>query len=338
MPKKSQQNHSSKKRRPCVFYSPKQPHKFLTMPNSDDFRVKRIHQLLLEMARGNFFYSLEPEEKNDNIASLVVMLNMVNEELRDSFIHQGFTNAHHTPQYMIQLSLLLDSNGRIEMVTNNSCSLLKCLPNDLIGKPITDILSKPSQKKWNQKLPKLSKKEYHETVLKLEFVSSKGLLLTKDCNITVFQNLNTKESKILLDTVFFSKGEPFPKEKAAKKLMVTKGTKDHKVRLSPKDIQIMRDVHDMIINNLENDLPRLKDLALQMGTNEYKLKYGFKQMYGITVFRFLTQERLRQAKTLILHSQHSLKQIARMTGFKSITHFSRAFKEKYGLPPSQARR
>ena len=47
------------------------------MPNTDDFRIKRIKKMLLEMAKGNFFYSLEPSDKNDNIASLVVLLNMV---------------------------------------------------------------------------------------------------------------------------------------------------------------------------------------------------------------------------------------------------------------------
>ena len=94
----------------------------------------------------------------------------------------------------------------------------------------------------------------------------------------------------------------------------------------------------MIINNLEKDLPSLKELALQMGTNEYKLKYGFKQLYGTTIFRFLIQERLRKAKTLIQYSKLTLKQIAKMTGFKSITHFSRAFKEKYGVSPSELRR
>jgi AraC-like DNA-binding protein len=93
----------------------------------------------------------------------------------------------------------------------------------------------------------------------------------------------------------------------------------------------------MIINNLEKDLPGLHELARQMGTNEYKLKYGFKQMYGTTIFRFLTQERLRKAKTLIQYSTLTIKQVAQMTGFKSKTHFSRAFKDKYGLTPTAMR-
>ncbi|KAB7530309.1 helix-turn-helix domain-containing protein [Flagellimonas olearia] len=307
------------------------------MPNNDDFRVKRIQKMLLEMARGNFFYRLEPSDRNDNMASLAVMLNMVNEEIRASFIHQGFANTRNTPQCIIQLSLLLDSKGIVEMVANSTCSLLSCLPHDLIGRPIIQFMTEVSQKRWVKKFPKLLKKERTETILQLELHTFEGLLIKKDFNISVFQAFDGSGQKILLDTVFFSKGAPFGTGLPKKNLKVTKGIKEPKVMLRPQDIQMIRDVHDMIINHLERDLPTLKDLALQMGTNEYKLKYGFKQLYGTTIFRFQTQERLRKARTLIEHSGHSLKEIAHMTGFKSAAHFSRAFREKYGQSPSDLR-
>ena len=289
------------------------------------------------MAKGNFFFSLEPSDKNDNIASLVVMLNMVNEEIRASFVHQGFANAHHTPQCIIQLSLLMDAKGIIQMATKSSCSLLSCIPKDILGKPVTMLMTESSQKKWAKKLPKHVKKEQSETVIYLEFMTKEGLLLTKDCHISVYTPLDGTGKKILLNTVFFSKGEPFDTRLPKKTIKVTKGIEEPKVTLNPRDIQMIRDVHDMIINNLDRDLPMLKDLALQMGTNEYKLKYGFKQVYGTTIFRFLVQERLRKTKTLIQHSNLSFKEIAHMNGFKSPAHFSRAFKDKYGMTPSDLR-
>ncbi|MEQ5790637.1 helix-turn-helix domain-containing protein [Muricauda sp. NFXS6] len=307
------------------------------MENNDDFRVKRIKKMLLEMAKGNFFYTLEPSDRNDNIASLVVMLNMVSEEIRAAFIHQGFANAHTTPQCIIQLSLILDDRGQIELVTNGTCSLLSYLPKDLIGKPITEFMTEKSKEKWAKRLSKHLKRKRSETVLFLEFKTNDGLLLAKDCQLSVYQALDGSGQKILLNTVFFSKGEPFETGLPKKTLKVTKGTKEHKVTLTPKDIQIIRGVHDAIINNLDKDLPSLKELAHQEGTNEYKLKYGFKQVYGTTIFRFLIQERLRMARTLILHSTHTIKQIVQMTGFKSKTHFSRAFKDKYGRSPSDLR-
>ena len=308
------------------------------MPNTDDFRVKRIQKMLLEMAKGNFFYSLEPSDKNDNIASLVVMLNMVNEEIAAAFIHQGFANAHNTPQCIIQLSLILDAKGQIELVTNGTCSLLSCMPKDLIGKHITELMTENSQRTWSKKMTKHLKRDRSETVLFLEFITNDGLFLAKDCQISVYQALDGSGQKIVLNSVFFSKGEPFETGLPKNKLKVTKGIKEHKVTLTPEDIQMIREVHDTILNNLDKDLPSLKDLALHMGTNEYKLKYGFKQIYGTTIFRFLTQERLRKSKTLIQHSNLSLKEIAHMNGFKSAAHFSRAFRDKYGKTPTDLRR
>ena len=310
----------------------------MTMPNTDDFRIKRIKKMLLEMAKGNFFYSLEPSDKNDNIASLVVLLNMVNEEIAAAFIHQGFANAHNTPQYCIQLSLLMDAKGTIEMVTNGSCSLLSVLPKEIIGKNITDFMTTASKKVWAKKMVKHLKRDRSETVLFLELITKDGLLLAQNCQISVYQALDGSGQKIVLNSVFFSKGEPFETGLPKRKLKVTKGIKEHKVTLTQEDIQMIREVHDMILNNLEKDLPSLKELALQKGTNEYKLKYGFKQIYGTTIFRFLTQERLRKSKTLIQHSNLSLKEIAHMNGFKSAAHFSRAFRDKYGKTPTDLRR
>lgn len=307
------------------------------MLKGNDFRVKRIQQLLLEMAKGNFFYSLEPTDANDQTASLIVMLNMVNEEIRASFMHQGFANALNTPQCVVQMSLLLDSHGMVEMANQKACSLLSRLPQDVIGNALSDLLTEDSQRTWAQKFPKLLKREKSDTVYPLEFKTPEGLILAKDCHLSVFHALDGSGQKILLDTVFFSKGEPFDNGMANNAMMMSKGTKQPKMPMSQADIRLIRNVHDMIISNLDKDLPGLKDLALQMGTNEYKLKYGFKQLYGTTIFRFLTQERLRKTKPLIQYSNLTLKEIAHMTGFKSVTHFSRAFKEKYGKSPSDLR-
>ena len=100
----------------------------------------------------------------------------------------------------------------------------------------------------------------------------------------------------------------------------------------------IREGRDLIMNNLENELPSLKEFAHQLGTNEFKLKYGFKQLYGTSVYRFLLQERLRKSKMLIQHTDHSIKTIAYQTGFKSIPHFSRVFKKTFGYTPTALRK
>ena len=79
------------------------------------------------------------------------------------------------------------------------------------------------------------------------------------------------------------------------------------------------------------------ELAHEFGTNEYKLKKGFKELYGMTVFQFLKNERLRNAHVLVKSSTVPFKRIARQNGFKNATHFSREFKARYGYTPSDLR-
>lgn len=78
-------------------------------------------------------------------------------------------------------------------------------------------------------------------------------------------------------------------------------------------------------------------MALKFWTNEYKLKKGFKELNGMTVFQFLKEERLRKAHVLVEHSNKSFKEIAKMVGFKNSTHFSREFNIRYGYRPKALR-
>ena len=307
------------------------------MDDKDDFRLKRINQMLTEMAKGNFFYSLDPSDKNDNIASLIVMINMVNEEIQSSFIHQGFVSTLQTPQFLIEMSLIIDKEGKVEMANHKACILLSRLKDDILGRPFTELLMESSRKKWVKKMKGFLSKDYLDTSLQLDFRTSDGLLISKSCTVGNFRTISGNSNKIIVSTVLFSNTEPFGKGLWNNAIKPKKDSQGPKIRLSHADIQKIRQVHDLILNNLETDPPHLKELAHQMGTNEFKLKYGFKELYGTTVFRFLIQERLRRAKTLIQYTSKSLKTIAHMVGFKSFPHFSKVFKEKYGCSPSSLR-
>ena len=101
------------------------------------------------------------------------------------------------------------------------------------------------------------------------------------------------------------------------------------------DIHLLQKVYDHILHNLEKPLPSLKQLAHDFGTNEYKLKRGFKQVFKKTIFQFHHGERLRKARLLVEHSGIPLPVIAKMSGFKDYPNFSKAFKKKFGHSPKQ---
>jgi AraC family transcriptional regulator, transcriptional activator of the genes for pyochelin and ferripyochelin receptors len=91
---------------------------------------------------------------------------------------------------------------------------------------------------------------------------------------------------------------------------------------------------EYILNHLENP-PGLSQLAKIAGVNEYKLKRGFKETFGNTVFGYLAEARLDFAKENLISNNKSLAEIAMELGYSSPQHFSKAFKNKFGLSPRE---
>lgn len=313
-------------------------------------RMQQISQMLLEMASGNFFYRLERSKKNDNLESIVIALNIVAEEIQEAMLHQGYANSNNTIMETIQMSFILNEKGQIQMANQQTCNILSILHMDIIGKLFTDFLVESSQIKWQNLLKELNQKESFDTSSELKFKTKAGLMIPKTCYITTFKDEKSNQSKALITVIHHSNSQKnlendlkrrvikfsnSQKELSDKTEVESKKTK---LRLNFEDIRKIRKGHDIIVNNLDKELPSLKNFALQLGTNEFKLKYGFKELYGTTVHRFLKDERLRKAKMMIQYTHQPIKSIAHMTGFKSIAHFSRTFKKRYEYTPRDLRK
>jgi AraC family transcriptional regulator, transcriptional activator of the genes for pyochelin and ferripyochelin receptors len=94
---------------------------------------------------------------------------------------------------------------------------------------------------------------------------------------------------------------------------------------------------EYLLEHLDNP-PALSELSKLCGINEYKLKRGFKEIFGNTVFGFLSEKKLDIARDSLLEGTSSASEIAFSLGYSSIQHFSASFKKKFGVPPSQLKR
>ena len=313
-------------------------------------RISRINQMLLEMASGNFFFRLERFAKNDNLEAISITLNMLAEEIEQSMLHQGFANSSNTNMTVVQMSFILDERGSIEMVNQQSCAILSTLLKDVIGKPFEYFLDNGSKDKWNTVMERLLAKEVKDISIGLKFRSKANLLIPKRAHLSIFETLSDKHVKILVTVIHHTNRQQhidaIQRERVIKQtrkrndlpLEHIKEMVKPKIRLSFDDIRKIREGHDILLHNPELEFPSLKEFALRLGTNEFKLKYGFKQLYGTSVYRFLMNERFRKAKMMIQYSDQPLKTIAQVTGFKSMSHFSRSFKKRYGYAPSELRK
>ncbi|XEC94709.1 AraC family transcriptional regulator [Paenibacillus tarimensis] len=65
----------------------------------------------------------------------------------------------------------------------------------------------------------------------------------------------------------------------------------------------------------------------------------FKEVTGVTIFEFIYQWRINQARMLfLLHPELSVTDVCFRVGFKHLAHFSRMFKRHIGIPPEQYRK
>jgi len=100
------------------------------------------------------------------------------------------------------------------------------------------------------------------------------------------------------------------------------------------DVSKIRQAKDIIIARMAEP-PTLQELANEIGLTLKKLKEGFKQVYGDTVYSFLFDYKMDQAKKLLESNQLNVNEVGLQVGYSTASHFIAAFKKKYGTTPKQ---
>jgi AraC family transcriptional regulator, transcriptional activator of the genes for pyochelin and ferripyochelin receptors len=93
---------------------------------------------------------------------------------------------------------------------------------------------------------------------------------------------------------------------------------------------------DYLLQHLQMP-PTLPELARLAGLNEFKLKRGFKEQFGQTVFGYLADFRLQEARAQLIEGRKTASELAFELGYSSLQHFSAAFKKKFGVSPRGVR-
>ena len=100
------------------------------------------------------------------------------------------------------------------------------------------------------------------------------------------------------------------------------------------DVSKIRQAKDIIIARMAEP-PTLQELANEIGLNLKKLKEGFKQVYGDTVYSFLFDYKMEHARKLLEENQMNVNEVGLQVGYSTASHFIAAFKKKFGTTPKQ---
>lgn len=105
--------------------------------------------------------------------------------------------------------------------------------------------------------------------------------------------------------------------------------------LSPQDNMFMTELYHLMESELSNpelDVTRMSQLLKISRTKFY---YKVKGLTGENPSVFFKTYKLNRAVELLKEGKYTISEIADMTGFNTLSHFSKSFKQQFGIPPSE---
>lgn len=169
---------------------------------------------------------------------------------------------------------------------------------------------------------------------------------THSFSVDLVRKITQKQKRLLNDLIKLS----YPKDKLQEIYLESKLLEliyttfnlpninnSDKIYLSAQDIEALNKVKIILIENIINP-PSIKDLAHKSAMNDYKLKKGFKQLFGNTVYGFLQEYRLNKAKKLLEKGDINIGEVASLVGYKRLSHFSMVFKKYFGINPREIKK
>lgn len=103
----------------------------------------------------------------------------------------------------------------------------------------------------------------------------------------------------------------------------------------PVELDKVQLAKQFILENLSENLT-IPIVASQVGTNQCYLKKGFKEVFGMTLFEFIQENRMIKAQHMLSQENPNITEIAFNVGYSSLSSFSQAYKNFFGVSPSEA--
>ena len=104
--------------------------------------------------------------------------------------------------------------------------------------------------------------------------------------------------------------------------------------LSPRDSAFMNELYALMDKELANQELDITRITEMMRISRTKFYYKVKGLTGENPGVFFKRYKLNRAADLLKEGKHNMSEIAWMTGFNTLSHFSTSFKKQFGVPPS----
>ena len=100
------------------------------------------------------------------------------------------------------------------------------------------------------------------------------------------------------------------------------------------NVRRIRMAKEIMISRM-SEPPTLAELSQEIGLSLKKLKEGFKQIYGDSVYGFLFDYKMEYARKMLETGNHNVNEVGLKVGYSTASHFIASFKKKYGTTPKK---
>ncbi|WP_321414922.1 AraC family transcriptional regulator [uncultured Desulfobacter sp.] len=90
---------------------------------------------------------------------------------------------------------------------------------------------------------------------------------------------------------------------------------------------------ELLKKNMDNP-PGLSELSRSVGISRTQLLRDFQAIFNTSPYSHLRDMRLRKAKTILYEGETNITETAYIVGYSSASHFTKAFKQHFGMTPS----
>ena len=141
---------------------------------------------------------------------------------------------------------------------------------------------------------------------------------------TVIDNLLTSRSK-LREMLLSGAGQPDSEPEDAEET--------GEIRLSAADRAFVDKLRQYVDANISDSSLSISDISAEMCMSRASFFRKIKSLTGVTPNNFILIYRLNKAAAMIRSREYRLNEIADLAGFSSQSHFSRCFKQHFGMAP-----
>ena len=108
-----------------------------------------------------------------------------------------------------------------------------------------------------------------------------------------------------------------------------------KPQIVPFDELFMKRVMEIMHNQMDNSKLTIDEFAQELGMGRTVFYQKLKSIVGLSPVDFIREMRIKRAMQLMETGEYNVSTIAYMTGFNDPKYFSKCFKKRYGVSPSE---